>query len=104
MILLFCPPRAKQTNSLLLIAFGVLSGRLRQIMDTGSAHNLLGQVVLVPRGRLEGLPGHRKCFSRYPKGQWMDARWGGKGHSHNTRKTFSFATTPRAVSDEVSTE
>ena len=25
----------------------------------------------------------------------------GKGHSHNTRKTFTFATTPRAVSDEV---
>ena len=66
MILLFrrlLLAKSQANKVLLLITFGVLSGRLRQIIDTGSAHNLLGWVVLVPRGRLEGLPGRQKCLS-----------------------------------------
>ena len=46
MILLFCLvllAKSQANKVLLLITFGVLSGRLRQIMDTGSTHTSLAR-------------------------------------------------------------
>ena len=58
MILLFrllLPAKSQANRLLLLIAFGVLSGRCDKLWIQDLRATLLGQVMLVPRGSLRGV-------------------------------------------------